>query len=63
MTRLAKHKLAIFSVALAFFIFMLIILINSFPAGYRIANYDIGRYQRTGSLMPMFHLASELIAK
>ena len=60
MSRLAKPKLAIFSVAVTFFIFMLIILINSFPADYRIANNDIGRYQSTGSLMPLFHLASEL---
>lgn len=59
-SRLAKPSLAIFVVALAFFIFMLIILVNSFPADYRIANNDIGRYLSTASLMPLFHLASEL---
>lgn len=63
MDQLAKPKLAIFSVAVTFFIFMLIILINSFPADYRIANNDIGRYQSTGSLMPLYHLASELIGE
>ena len=63
MSRLTKPGLAIFSVAVTFFIFMLIILINSFPADYRIANNDIGRYLSTGSLMPLYHLASELIGE
>lgn len=60
MSGLVKPKLAIFIVAVTFFIFMLLILINSFPAEYRIAKNDIGRYLSTGSLMPLFHLASEL---
>jgi hypothetical protein len=47
-------------VAVAFFIFQLIILVNSFPADYRIANNDFARYSSTGSLMPIFHLGSEL---
>lgn len=50
----------IFAVALAFFIYQLIILVNSFPADYRIANNDFARYSSTGSLMPIFHLGSEL---
>lgn len=61
MCRLVKPKALFFLiVAPVFFIFMLIILLNSFPADYRIANNDIGRYLSTGSLMPLFHLASEL---
>jgi hypothetical protein len=63
MNRLTKHRFAIFSVAVTFFIFMLIMLINSFPADYRIANNDIARYLSTGSLMPLYHLASELIGE
>jgi hypothetical protein len=63
MSEFAKHKLAIFVVAVTFFIFMLIMLINSFPADYRIANSDIERFLSTGSLMPLFHLASELVGE
>jgi len=63
MSWFAKPKLAIFSVSVTFFIFMLIMLINSFPADYRIANNDIARYLSTGSLMPLYHLASELIGE
>lgn len=63
MSGVAKPKSAVFVVAVAFFVFMLIIFVNSFPADYRIANRDIGRYLSTGSLMPMFHLASELIGE
>ena len=63
MSSASKHRLAIFIVALSFFIFMLIIFVNSFPADYRIATNDIGRFLSTGSLMPLFHLASELIGE
>ena len=63
MSEVVKHKIAIFIVAVSFFVFMLIVLLNSFPADYRIANNDIGRFLSTGSLMPLFHLASELIGE
>ncbi|TRO53646.1 hypothetical protein E2P63_02205, partial [Candidatus Bathyarchaeota archaeon] len=63
MSGVAKPKLAVFAVAVAFFVFMLIIFVNSFPADYRIANNDIGKYLSTGSLMPLFHLSSELIGE
>ncbi|HLN46539.1 MAG TPA: hypothetical protein VK209_12610 [Candidatus Sulfotelmatobacter sp.] len=60
MSGVAKPRLAVFVVAVVFFVFMLIIFVNSFPADYRIANNDMGRYLSTGSLTPLFHLASEL---
>jgi hypothetical protein len=63
MSEVVKHKIAIFVVAVTFFVFMLLILLNSFPADYRIANNDIARFLSTGSLMPLFHLASELIGE
>lgn len=61
MSSLTKFKAALVLVVLAtFFVFMLMLLVNSFPADYRIANNDLGSYFSTGSLMPLFHLASEL---
>ncbi len=44
----------------AFFVYQLIILVNSFPADYRIAVNDFGSFSNTGSVMPLFHLGSEL---
>ncbi len=43
-----------------FFIFMLNIFLNSFAADYRIILRDTASYFTTGSLMPLFHLSSEL---
>ena len=43
-----------------FFIFMLNIFVNSFAADYRIALRDTASYYSSGSLMPLFHLGSEL---
>jgi hypothetical protein len=63
MSEVTKNKIAIFIVAVSFFVFMLIILLNSFPADYRIANNDIGSFLSTGSVLPLFHLASELIGE
>ncbi|MEJ2242051.1 MAG: hypothetical protein P8Y18_07915 [Candidatus Bathyarchaeota archaeon] len=63
MSLVAKYKISIFGVALTFFVFMLILLLNSFPADYRIANNDLASFLNTGSLMPLFHLASELIGE
>jgi len=63
MSEVTKHKIAIFIVTFTFFVFMLIVLLNSFPADYRIANNDIESFLSTGSLMPLFHLASELIGE
>ena len=53
-------SLFIFAVASAFFLFLLNIFLNSFSADYRIALRDTASYHNTGSLMPLFHLGSEL---
>jgi hypothetical protein len=59
--RLVKAKAPfILAVALAFFIYQLIILVNSFPADYRIAVRDLGQFHSSGSIWPLFHLGSEL---
>jgi hypothetical protein len=61
MSRLLKSKAPfILVVALAFFIYQLIILVNSFPADYRIAIRDLELFSHNGSIMPLFHLGSEL---
>jgi hypothetical protein len=61
MSRLLKSKAPfILAVALAFFVYQLIILVNSFPADYRIAIRDLDQFSRSGSIMPLFHLGSEL---
>jgi hypothetical protein len=50
----------ILAVTSAFFLFLLNIFLNSFSADYRIALRDTASYHNTGSLMPLFHLGSEL---
>jgi hypothetical protein len=50
----------ILAVVSAFFLFLLNIFLNSFSADYRIALRDTASYHNTGSLMPLFHLGSEL---
>jgi hypothetical protein len=61
MNRLSGPKAPfILAVALAFFICLLIIFVNSFPADYRIAIRDTAQFSNSGSLMPLFHLGSEL---
>ena len=61
MSRLPRPKAPfIFVAVLAFFIYLLIIFVNSFPADYRIAINDTTRFSSSGSLMPLFHLGSEL---
>jgi hypothetical protein len=61
MSRLLRPKAPfIFVAVLTFFIYLLIIFVNSFPADYRIAINDTTRFSSSGSLMPLFHLGSEL---
>jgi len=61
LSRLLKAKAPfILPVALAFFIYQLILLINSFPADYRIAVRDLGQFYSSGSIWSLFHLGSEL---
>jgi hypothetical protein len=50
----------ILAVASAFFVFLFNIFLNSFSADYRIALRDTASYHNTGSMMPLFHLGSEL---
>ncbi len=50
----------ILATASAFFVFLLNIFLNSFSADYRIALRDTASYHNSGSLMPLFHLGSEL---
>ena len=50
----------ILAVVSAFFVFLLNIFLNSFSADYRIAVRDTASYYNSGSLMPLFHLGSEL---
>ena len=61
MSRLPRPKSPfILVVASAFFVFLLNIFLNSFLADYRIALRDTASYHSSGSLMPLFHLGSEL---
>jgi hypothetical protein len=61
MSRLPRPKSPfILAAASAFFIFLLNIFLNSFSADYRIAVRDTASYHTSGSLMPLFHLGSEL---
>jgi len=61
MGSLAKPKsIFILVTVLVFFVFLLNMFLNSFPADYRIFLRDTGSYYSTGSLMPLFHLAGEL---
>jgi hypothetical protein len=61
MSRLPRPKSPfILAVASAFFLFLFNIFLNSFSADYRIALRDTASYHNTGSLMPLFHLGSEL---
>jgi hypothetical protein len=61
MSRLHRPKAPfILAVVLAFFVFLLNIFLNSFSADYRIAVRDTASYYSSGSLMPLFHLGSEL---
>ncbi len=50
----------ILATASTFFVFLLNIFLNSFSADYRIALRDTASYHNSGSLMPLFHLGSEL---
>jgi hypothetical protein len=64
MSRLLRPKSPfIFAVVSAFFVFLLNIFLNSFSADYRIAVRDTASYYSSGSLMPLFHLGSELIGE
>lgn len=61
MSKLPRPKAPfILAVVSAFFVFLLNIFLNSFSADYRIIIRDTASYYSSGSLMPLFHLGSEL---
>jgi hypothetical protein len=61
MGRLLRPKSPFILVVVSvFFVFLLNIFLNSFSADYRIAVRDTASYYSSGSLLPLFHLGSEL---